>query len=161
MHTKKVISILVIVFGFLLTISLAQAGEYDVTQCYSGTYTLLSPSEKLAILTFDLNGIMRSNTSDKTFDNHTFHCIGMQRIYGKDQKWETGNCTVQAPDGSIQVGEFNVKNQDKTWKVLYGTGRYEGIESGGPYKTITEGKPIAPGTFQACDRSTGTFSLKK
>jgi len=138
----------------------AHAAEYDLTQCYSGTSNLPFSSEKLTIFTFELKGITRSNSSDKDFDNATFHCVGISRVIGKDTI-VTGSCKFQAPDASIHVGEFNAKNREGTWKFLYRTGRYEGIEGGGPYKTIIRGKPITLGTFQGCDRVTGTFSLKK
>jgi hypothetical protein len=160
MHTKRAIFIVVIVFGLMLTIPLAQAGEYDMTQCSSGTSSLLFSSENLTIYTFENKGITRSNTSDKDFDNATYHCVGIGRVVGKDV-FIIGNCKFQAPDGSIHVGEFDGKNREGTWKYLYGTGRFEGIQGGGPWKAITGGKPITPGTFQGCERSTGTFSLKK
>lgn len=160
MDIKRSIFMAAIVVSLIMAIPFANAGEYDVTRCVSGTSNLLFSSEKLTIYTFELKGITRSNTSEKDFDNDTFQCVGIGQVSGKDMI-SNGNCKKQSPDGSIYVNEFNEKNGEGTDKFLYGTGRFEGIEGGGLYKPITKGKPITPGTFQSCNRATGTFTLKK
>jgi len=150
-----------IVAAFIFwAVPFAKAEEYDITQCYSGTVTPMISGDKITILTFEHRGIATSNHPDKVFDNNTFHCIGIIRIVGKDIV-QIGNCKYQSPDGSINVGEFTGNQREGTWKYIYGTGKYEGIEGGGPWKIQTHGKPIAPGTFQNCNRATGKFNLKK
>ena len=158
MHTKGTLSMAALVVTFMLIIPPAGAVEYDMTQCDSGTSNVLFASEKITIYAFEMKGITRSNTQDKTFDNATYHCVGINQIVDKNVI-SRGNCKFQAPDGSIHVGEFSGKNYEGTWKFLYGTGRFQGIVGGGPYKTITASKPITPGTFQKCDRVTGTFTV--
>jgi hypothetical protein len=158
MHTKGVISMIAIMIGLILAIPFVEAGEYDLTQCFSGTMTPIISGEKLTIFIFEHKGIVRSNNPDKVFDNYTFHCVGIFRMVGEEIV-QIGNCKYQSPDGSTYVGEFTGSQQEGTWKFIYGTGKNEGIQGGGPWKSITGGKPIAPGTFQGCNQAIGTFTL--
>jgi len=160
MNTKSTIFMVAMVVSLILGLPFANAGEYDVTECFSGTLNPLFSSEKLTIISFEGRGIVRSNTPDKTVDNATAHCLGIIRIVGGEYIM-TGNTKYQLPDGSIFVIEMNQKNQEGSAKFLYGTGKMEGIEGGGPWKKITSGKPITPGTFQFCNRATGTDNLKR
>ena len=160
MHTKRTIVMVTIVISLIWGIPHAKAVDYDVTNCYSGTVTILFSSEKLTVLSYEYKGICTSNIADKTFDNATLHCVGITRIVGKEVSY-FGNCKYQIPDGSIEIVEFDGKNREGTWKTIYGTGKLEGMEGGGLWKAITAGKPIVPGTFQECNRGTGKFTLPR
>jgi len=146
--------------GVLLCMAVAQAKEipFDYTYCLSGTAIVVSASKELTVSSFESRGIIRSNIEDKRLDNHTFHCIGVGRSGEKSAS--NGYCKLMSPDGDFYVTEYSrVDTDDFTWKALQGTGRWQGIMGGGTFRTITQGKPITPGTFQNCGRATGKYTL--
>jgi len=150
----------VIVFCLVMFIPIAQAETpFDITDCGSGTITMVSVSKELTVFGFDLKGISRSNHENKVFDNCTFHAVGVMRIMA-GKRTETAYFKIMDPDGNIIVGEITrVETEESTWKFLQGTGKWKGITGGGKGRTIAGGKPITVGTFQACFRHTGTFEL--
>jgi hypothetical protein len=67
------------------------------------------------------------------------------------------------PDGDFVIMEVTIApgETDAHCKFLQGTGKWKGIKGSGKVRAITSGKPIMPGTFQGCNRWTGTFELPK
>ena len=67
------------------------------------------------------------------------------------------------PDGDFVILEITIApgETEGDCKFLQGTGKWKGIKGGGKVRAITRGKPITPGTFQGCNRWTGTFGLPK
>jgi len=147
-------------FGLPMFIPVAQAEQaFDITMCYSGTFTILSASKELTVLSYDLKGISRSNHENKVFDNTTGHAVGvMRRVAGKANY--AGYFKLLNPDGDFVVVEISTaETGQNTWKFLQGTGKWKGITGGSKSRPITHGKYITPGTFQKCIRVTGTFEL--
>jgi hypothetical protein len=105
-------------------------------------------------------GIIFSHHENKVFDNCTFQVVQIARIVeGKrrsDSYWK-----IMDPDGDIIIAELVVLGPEKTMKFLHGTGKWKGIKGEAKGKTTAAGKPVAPGTFQACSRYIGTFELPK
>jgi hypothetical protein len=64
-------------------------------------------------------------------------------------------------DGDFFVGEVTSSGPEGIWKGLYGTGKWKGITSSGKNMYLTNSKPIVEGTFQNCNRATGTYELPK
>ncbi len=66
-------------------------------------------------------------------------------------------------NGDFIIAEVTVApgETEFSFKFLQGTGKWKGIKGGGKVRTITDGKPITPGTVQQCSRWTGTFELPK
>jgi len=65
-------------------------------------------------------------------------------------------------NGDTYLGEYSLSGppgSEGTWTVLQGTGKWAGIKGGGPYRTFTQGRPVSPGTGQACNRAWGKYSL--
>ena len=154
-----------VVFGFILFIPVAQAGEpIDITYCLSLTNTLVSETPELSIGSFDFKGIATSNLASKAFDNLTFHGIGVGRDVGNKGKHRYGYIKFMDPDGDILITE-NLRTLDaeteSDWNFLQGTGKWKGIKGGGKLRSVAGGKPITPGTQQGCIRMTGTFELPK
>jgi hypothetical protein len=150
-----------IVFGLVMFIPVAQAEQpFDVTYCYSGAVTMVSASKQLTVFGAEVKGIIRSNHENKAFDNMTMHCMTIFRIVA-GKATGTAYCKAIDPDGDIIVQEHTRVGSQSTWKFLQGTGKWKGITGGGTGKPITRGKPITPGTTQACSRVSGTFELPK
>jgi len=45
------------------------------------------------------------------------------------------------------------------WTWLAGTGKFKGIQGGGSFKQLFNGKPVEPGTTQGCRRDWGKYTL--
>src|SRR5688572_16110070 len=71
----------------ILGIAVAQAKEIplDYTFCHTGTEVTVSASKELTVSSFESRGITRSNIEDKSLDDHTFHCVGVERSGRKVQ----------------------------------------------------------------------------
>ena len=150
------------VLGLVIFIPAAQAETpYDFTCCACGTYTMLSQSKELTLLSADFKGIIRSNHENKVFDNCTIHHVRIVKIGAG--KWSVhGYSKLLDPDGDIIVQEYSQIGNEATIKFLAGTGKWKGITGSGTSKILTpNAKPIAPGTIQGCYRQTGTFELPK
>jgi hypothetical protein len=151
----------VIILG-LSPLNLAKCAEYayDVTPCVSGTLTPLVQSPEITIFSFDNKGIMRSNEAGKIFDNCTCHIQGVAMREGKKL---TVYCYMKylAPDGDYAIFQYtqNPGETSATTTIMMGTGKWKGITGGGKATTITQGKPVTPGSMQFCNRHTGKFTL--
>jgi hypothetical protein len=145
--------------GLLLLISVANAEQpYDITTCGSGTNEILFSSEDFTVLSLESKGITRSNHENKAFDNNTFHCMGVIQVAnGKPEG--SMFCKFLDPDGDVTIGISTVDGPEGTWEFVHGTGKWQGITGGGKNWPITQGKAVAPGTFQGCRKATGTFKL--
>jgi hypothetical protein len=147
-----------ILFSF---IPVTQAEPIDITYCVSLTTTMVSDNEDLRVSSFDFKGIARSNLESKSFDNLTFHGVGVARVaFSKHHDY--GYIKFMDPDGNFLITE-NLRNfEDQgTWRFLQGTGKWKGIKGEGKLLAVTHGKLILPGTSQGCLRMTGTFELPK
>ena len=152
---------IVILFGLLMFISNAQAQTpFDITECFSGTATIVFQSKEITITGMEGKGSIFSNHENKVFDNCTFHVVVIAKtVDGKrrsDSYWK-----IMDPEGDVIIAEVIVLGLEKTMKFLHGTGKWKGIKGEAKGKTTTTGKPVAPGTFQGCSRYTGTFELPK
>ncbi len=154
---------IVIVFGVVMCISIAQAEPFDITFCGSTTTTqTVLESKELTITTFEGKGPVRSNPENKAFDNCSYHLLGVS-LQMADKVTNFGYSRYMDSDGDFVVQE-NLRSPDATegtWKFLYGTGKWKGIKGSGKTTVVIRPKPIAPGTRQGCLRSTGTFELPK
>ena len=90
-----------VVFCLIWGIPFAQAGEpIDITYCLSLTITMVSETQELSINSFDFKGIARSNLENKTFDNLTFHGIGVGRDLADKKRHAYGYIKFMDPDGT-------------------------------------------------------------
>jgi hypothetical protein len=171
MYYKKSFIRLSIVFSICAVIILgssplnpAECAEqvYDITPCVAATATTLVQSPEISIFSFDAKGIIRSNIENKIFDNCTVHVQGVIVIEGNNN---TSYCHMKYLDtGGDYVIFRYTKNPDEkaaTTTILAGTGKWKGITGGGKVTTITQGKPVAAGTFQFCNNHKGKFTLPK
>jgi hypothetical protein len=159
MHTKRAIFMVAIVVGLIWGIPFAIAGEFYSTTCVSGKMTPIISIGRITISTTEYRGNSRSNTSDDFFDT-TVHCVGLYLVNGGEVT-QTGYCECLSSDGSIYVRQTSGNDQGGTSKIIYGTGKFEGIEGGGTWKFTVQMKPEFPGTFNNCSDATGTYNLPK
>ena len=163
MNTKTmncIIASVLMVFVYVLFVPIAQAEQYDMTMCGSGTVTLVSGSPELTVLGTDTTGTTLSNLPSKVFGNLTYQCVGVMKIE-QGKPTSTSYCRFQDADGDGCVGEVNAAGTESSWKFLQGTGKWKGITGGGKNWPISKVKPIKPGTSQGCFRATGAYELPK
>ncbi len=162
MDSKKVWKVgIVIILGLFTFISIAQAQTpFDITECVSGTATIVFQSKEITITGIEGKGIIFSHHENKVFDNCTFQVVAIAKtVDGKrrsDSYWK-----IMDLDGDVIVAEAVVLGPEKTMKFLHGTGKWKGIQGEAKGKTTATGKFIAPGTIQTCSRYVGTFELAK
>ena len=152
---------LVIILDLFILISLARAQTpFDITECVSGTATIVFQSKEITITGTEGKGIIFSHHENKVFDNCTFQVVAIAKtVDGKrrsDSYWK-----IMDPDGDIIIAELVVLGPEKTMKFLHGTGKWKDIKGEAKGKTTAIGKFIALGTIQSCSRYVGTFELPK
>ena len=160
-HRKNWIAVTVVILGLAMYIPVAQAQQpMDMISCGDGTLTTIVAGQELTIMGYEGKGINLDNLSSKTFDNMTYHTVGVLKI---DKGKATGLLYVKYMDsnGDFCVVEISQVGTERDWKYLYGTGKWKGITGGGKSFPFTKGKPVSPGTSQGCNKITGTYELKK
>jgi len=140
---------------------LPKEGSYDFTACWSGTSSMVAFSKTHWGLSFEMTGATRSNPPGGMFDKHSFRCVGTNATFDKKPQFLTV-CEAVDRDGHKRLTHFQTGADGKLdRRFIAGTGKYEGmtdtnsgVEQLGPFPTIK------PGTFQNCNRQTGTYKLK-
>ncbi|MEX2198680.1 MAG: hypothetical protein WD886_07700 [Burkholderiales bacterium] len=140
---------------------LPKEGSFDFTACWAGTSNLVAFSKTHWANTFEMTGSTRSNPPGGMFDKNSFRCIGTNASFEKKLQFLTV-CEGVDRDGDKRLTHFETGADGKTVRrFVAGTGKYEGmietsagIEPLGPFPTAK------PGTFQNCNRQTGTYKLK-
>ena len=164
MSTRKISNIILAfigIFALIVFIPKAQAQQpIDMMSCGDATMTTIVASQELTIMGYEGKGINLDNLASKVFDNMTYQTVG---LYKNDSGKFTGISynKYMDPSGDYWVVEISQIGMERDWKYLYGTGKWKGITGGGKSFPVTKGKPISPGTSQACFKITGTYELKK
>jgi len=152
---------LVAFFAIFVFIPTVQAADpFESTACVSGTSTMLHNSKELMVLSFEMKGIVRSNTNSEIFNNVSEMCVGLVCKMGDDIT-QRGYCKYMYPNGDITIMEWDGKANGGNWKLLLGTGKWEGIKASGTWSILQRAKSIAPGTLQNCRTIKGTYELPK
>jgi len=132
----------------------------DMISCGDTKISPIVSGQELTIMGMEGKGINIDNLASKTFDNMTYHSVGVFKIEG-GKMTGTFYSKYMDPSGDFVVVEISQVGMERDWKYLYGTGKWKGITGGGKAIPFTKGKPISPGTLQGCTKITGTYELKK
>ena len=148
-------------FGLLVAVWMAHGREIQVDFDHCSHLKFgreIVSEEDLTISAFELYGIVRSNTDDKTLDNMSSECnnLFVRNAQGINAP---GYCKYLASDDSYFVNEASCDSSGCSWKVIYGTGMFEGATGSASFKSITQAKPISKGNFQGCTRHVGTMTI--
>jgi hypothetical protein len=160
-HRRNWITMIVVILGLAVFIPVAQAQQpIDMMSCGDATMKSIVASQELTIGSYEAKGINIDHLASKTFDNMTYHTVGLFKI-------ESGKFTgshyskYMDPSGDFFVVEISQVGMERDWKCIYGTGQWMGITGKGKAHQVTKGKPILPGTSQSCTKIIGTYELKK
>lgn len=157
--TRLLATYLVVMF-LLIPAANAEEKSMSVISCRSGTSSMLSASKELTVFSYEFKGINIGSDGDKAFENLTHRCMGISRIEGAEYT-TTGFCKYLDPDGDFFIVAYDGPGGSNPlpWNFVQGTGKWKGVKGSGTVQAITQGKPIAEGTFQFCSKITGTYEL--
>ena len=139
---------------------LPKEGSYDYTSCWSGVSNTITFSKTHTASSYEMTGTTRSNPPEGMFDKNTFRCVGMNASL--DGKF-TGSTVCESidVDGDKRLSYFLLaKDGSLTRENISGTGKYEGMTQVGVVHPLGPFPVIKAGTFQDCNRQTGTYKLK-
>ncbi len=153
-----------VILGLVMFVSVAQAQrqDFETLGCYAATYGVVHSSPEVVIRSVDAKGIMQSTHEGKFLENWTMHTVYILKVVGGKASWN-GLGKGMAPDGEFIIGEFsgNTESGGSTWKIFYGTGKWNGIKGELKGKVVRTGKPIVEGTSQLCEKYVGWIELPK
>ena len=155
-------SILIVFLAMAIFIPAAvQAQEsFESTVCVSATLNVIHMSDEILLSSFDLKGMVRSDSNSEFLNDVSEWCVGLTGKVG-DKMSQRGYCKYVYPNGDINLGEWEGIGSDGTFKFIFGTGKWQGLKGEGTWNVIQRAKSVAPGTFQNCRKLKGTYELPK
>ena len=139
---------------------LPKEGSFDFTACWAGTANMVAFSKTHWANTFEMTGSTRSNPPGGMFDMHSFRCIGTNASFDKKLQFLTV-CEAVDRDGDKRLTHFETGADGKlVRRFVAGTGKYEGMTEMASVQPLGPFPTIKPGTFQNCNRQTGTYKMK-
>lgn len=140
--------------------SLPKEGSYAYTACWSGIANSIAFSKTHFAFSYEMTGTSRSDQPGSYGDKTSFRCVGMNASFAGKVRAST-TCEAIDSDGDKRLSYFSTGSDGITVREqVTGTGKYEGMVT---QTTVTPLGPfpvIKPGTFQNCNRQTGTYKLK-
>jgi hypothetical protein len=135
-------------------------GTFDYIACWSGVSTPVTFSKTHTANSFELMGTNRTTPPGGMFDKHSFRCVGMSASFdGKNTV--TTVCEAIDADGDKRLTYFLYTPDGKVVREhVAGTGKFEGMAVTGTAVPVGPFPVIKAGTFQDCNRQTGTYKLK-
>lgn len=137
----------------------AVEAEYSGTFCMTSKPTILESNSDVTTLIYESWGIQTPNSTFKPWENATSRCVAYARIMG-GKSTVKGSCRWVDSAGDTFTGEYeDAPDMPGKWTFLAGTGKWKGIQGSGTYRTVSRGKPPAPGISQLCQEHSGKYSL--
>jgi hypothetical protein len=134
------ISISLISAVYVFGQQMAKEGTFSGVVTHSGTTKILALEEGTGVINWENKGIWREDSSAGPFHNSLMSCAGVHVLLkgiGKSH----GYCGLTDPDGDRYLFEVTKDNlklehglQDGKFKLLGGTGKFNGIQGEGVYK---------------------------
>jgi len=148
------------VAGIAAAQTFPKEGNYDFSSCWSGVANMVAFDKTNMAYSFEMMGTTQSVPPGGAFDKLTFRCVGLNYIY--EGKPITGNAVCESIDsqGDKSLAHFTNDGPKSTRTAITGTGKYEGMVSSGTTAPVGVFPTIKPGTFQNCNRQTGTYKMK-
>lgn len=142
-------------------VDMPKEGRFDFNYCMGGKVGYSELRAGLAMGEFEGVASTYANGAGKAFDRQGSRCIGVYEIV--DGKYrDYGVCTQVDADGDKWLMRFDTGgDMSGKWVVVGGTGKYEGMSATGSYAPVGDLPPAAgPGTYNKCNRNTGTYKLR-
>jgi len=134
-------------------------GNYDFSSCWSGASNIVAFSKTHTAFSYEMTGTTLSNPPGGFGDKTTFRCVGMNYVF--DGK-VAGAAVCEGTDmqGDKSLTHFAIDGQKSVRTFISGTGKFDGMVSSGATTPLGPFPSIKPGTFQNCNRQTGTYKMK-
>lgn len=146
--------------GNAIAQSIPKEGRYDYTACWSGVSTTIAYSKTHGAFSYEMTGSVRSSPPGGLFDNSTFRCVGTNADMGGKLSQLT-ICEALDPDGDKRLTSFTLQDGKVVRQHIAGTGKWDGATfTGSTVDTLGPFPEIKSGTFQNCNRQTGSYKLK-
>jgi hypothetical protein len=164
-HRRNWITVIIVILGFVMFISVAQAQrqDFETRQCAVSTFNVVHFAPEVGISSYDQKGILQSTHESKLFDNWSFHLVAVQKRVGGKTSWN-GVMKEMGSEGEFIIWEFYGDSEigETIAKPIYGTGRWKGVKGERKSKLITAFKPVIPNnTFAFCQKQVGWIELEK
>jgi hypothetical protein len=157
---RNVLALVIFVSAPALAAELPKEGNYDYTSCWSGVSNAISFSKEHTANSYEMTGATRSNPPGGIFDKNSFRCVGTNSSLGGKNSGITV-CEAVDTDGDKRLTYFSVAADGAITRAsVTGTGKYEGMVTAGKVEPYGPFPTIKAGTFQDCNRQTGTYKLK-
>jgi len=156
---RNVLAVVIFTSAPALAAELPKEGSFDYTACWSGIANPVAFSKTHTASSYEMMGALRSNTPGGMFDKNTFRCVGLNAsLNGKN----TGSavCEAMDADGDKHLSFYSIGDGKTTRETIAGTGKYEGMVLTSTVEPLGPLQVIKAGTFQSCNRQTGTYKLK-
>jgi hypothetical protein len=146
--------------GAMAATNLPKEGNYDVVACWTGTGNDLALGKGSLASSYEMVGTVVSMPPGGFADRSTFRCVGMNT--SMNGKMGGANiCDVVDPDGDHRVNRFEIRADGSVVReMVSGTGKYEGMTQTNKVEPFPPMKEAKAGTFQGCNRQSGTYKFK-
>ncbi|HWQ37828.1 MAG TPA: hypothetical protein VNM24_04325 [Burkholderiales bacterium] len=143
-------------------VTMPKEGSYEFDFCPIGRGKVFSAGDKLFVMNYDLEAVLRSTPAGKAFDRMGARCFGIySNISGRQQ--EAGICELTDLDGDKWWMDYrgNPDGKGGTYTSVHGTGKYESMILRGEYRIDNDWGSISKEvSFQGCNPNKGAYKLK-
>jgi len=157
---RTAVTLLILASAPALAAELPKEGNYDYTSCWAGVNNVISFSKDHTASSYEMTGTNRSNPPGGLFDKNSFRCVGTNTsLSGKTAGITV--CEATDAEGDKRLSYYSLIDGKLTRESVAGTGKYDGlVTSGNKVEAYGPFPAIKAGTFQDCNRQTGTYKLK-
>ena len=141
-------------------VNLPKEGTYDSISCWTGTATDIAVGKDHSAGSYEMVGTIITHPPGGLGDQNTFRCVGLRTSF-KGKPGGGNVCEITDPDGDKRINRFEAQPDGRfVREMVMGTGKYEGMTVTNTVAMMPPMKEAKPGTFQGCNRQTGTYKLK-
>ena len=147
--------------GSALAAELPKEGTYDYTACWSTVRYPIAFSKTHIAFAFEMTGTNLTDPPGGMFDGESFRCVGSNAVFNGKPVSSIATCEAMDRDGDKRLTFFYLGKDGKyVRETVAGTGKYEGLIASGSVKPLGPFPAVKPGTYQNCNRQTGTYKMK-
>jgi hypothetical protein len=146
--------------GAVVAQTLPKEGNYDFSSCWSGVANIVAFDKTHTAFSYEMTGTTQSSPAGTIFDKSTFRCVGMNYVFPGKPMTGTLVCEGIDAQGDKSLSHYVFDGPNTVRTEIAGTGKYEGMVATGTAVSTGPFPVIKPGTFQSCNRQTGTYKLK-
>ena len=136
---------------------LAKEGKYDQNECFNGPHHMIVHSKDQMGGSYTVSGV--SPVTGGLFQNTSSVCNGAWTLVNGEYN-EIGSCEYTDSSGDKFFGLFSRKNKESgTWRVVGGTGKYNGMVSASNWMPVTDA-PQPAGQIAVCTHEWGNWKMR-